>query len=287
VSERVPPVPPECDLRGLPWMPVDTVRLMDSDINAIASGEEFRAAVRLWCKAWHQVPAASLPDDDRILSTLSGYGARWKKLKAVALRGFVRCSDGRLYHPVIAEKALEAWAHRQAQRARINARWEKHRKNHGDTGVDTAGHTAVLQGTGTGQDKKPVKAGAPADTEFEKLWQAYPKRAGNNPKNKALRAWRARLAEGATPADILAGLERYARFCAATAKTGTEFVMQAATFLGPEQPFAQPWTMPSANGGWDKTDEGTLAKGREVGVATRPGESMVEYRGRIRERLGV
>ncbi len=32
------------------------------------------------------------------------------------LRGWIRCSDGRLYHPVVAEKALEAWVEKLTQR---------------------------------------------------------------------------------------------------------------------------------------------------------------------------
>lgn len=108
-----PLTPADCDLRGLPFMPLDVVRLVDSDLAALATGDEFKAAVILWCKSWLQVPAASLPDDDRILAHLSGAGARWGRVKAVALRGWVRCADGRLYHPVIAEKARDAWARRQ------------------------------------------------------------------------------------------------------------------------------------------------------------------------------
>lgn len=108
-----PMTPAECNLRGLPWMPIDTVRLLDSDLFALATGDEFKAAVALWCKAWQQVPAASLPNDDRVLAHLSGAGKRWKKVKEQALRGFVLCADGRWYHPVIAEKALEAWEHRE------------------------------------------------------------------------------------------------------------------------------------------------------------------------------
>lgn len=118
-----PLVPAEVDLRGLPWMPVDTVRLLDSDTFALATGDQFKAAFRLWCKAWQQKPAASLPDDDVVLASLSGTGRMWPKFRPVALRGFMKCSDGRLYHPVIAEKALEAWKHRKAQRDRANKRW--------------------------------------------------------------------------------------------------------------------------------------------------------------------
>src|ERR1700730_8652907 len=106
-----PLTPVDLDLRNFPYMPLDVIRLRDSDISLVSSGEEFRAAVLLWCSAWHQVPAASLPDDDRLLASLAGFGRDiegWMRVKEVALRGFVRCEDGRLYHPVIADKALEA-----------------------------------------------------------------------------------------------------------------------------------------------------------------------------------
>lgn len=149
MSEQIqfPPVPPECDLRGLPWMPVDTERLLNSDLWALSTPEEFKVAFRLWCKAWQQVPASSLPDDDRILAELSGTGRRWKKLRQVALRGFVKCSDDRLYHPVIAEKALEAWAHRQAQRQRATKRWHPF----GTATAHPAADATAMQGTGTRQ----------------------------------------------------------------------------------------------------------------------------------------
>ena len=119
-----PLVPPEVDLRNFTYMPLDVVRLRDSDIAGVEDGEVFRAAVLAWCAAWHQVPAASLPDDDALLARLTGYGrdmVTWRRVReAGALRGFVRCSDGRLYHPVVAEKALEAWDKkgRQAERTR-------------------------------------------------------------------------------------------------------------------------------------------------------------------------
>jgi len=103
-------------------MPLDVRRLRDSDIAAIDDAEAFRAAVVAWCVAWHQVPAASLPDDDASLCKLLIYGRDldgWRRLReAGALRGFRRCGDGRLYHVVVAEKANEAWGKKQAFRER-------------------------------------------------------------------------------------------------------------------------------------------------------------------------
>lgn len=116
-----PMVPPEVNLRGLPWMRLDTARLLDSDLFALSTGDQFKAAVALWCKSWTQQPAASLPNDDRVLAHLSGAGSRWKNVKAIAMRGWVLCEDGRWYHPVVAEQALRAWEERQEFRANIDA----------------------------------------------------------------------------------------------------------------------------------------------------------------------
>lgn len=113
-----PLTPTDCDLRDFAFMPLDVVRLLDSDLFALATGDEFKAAIALWCKAWQQIPAGSVPDDDRVLAHLSGAGARWKRIKDMALRNFVKCSDGRLYHSTLCEKANEAWAKKQSYRER-------------------------------------------------------------------------------------------------------------------------------------------------------------------------
>lgn len=103
-----PLVPADVDLRDFPGMWVDTDRLLRSDTWILGTSDEKAAAFTLWAESWHQVPAASLPNNDRVLAKLS-QAERWSKSRAHALRGWVACSDGRLYHPVVAEKALEAW----------------------------------------------------------------------------------------------------------------------------------------------------------------------------------
>jgi hypothetical protein len=129
-----PLTPNDCDLRDFAFMPLDVVRLRDSDMAATETPEACWAAVLLWAASWHQVPAASLPDDDRVLSNLSGYGRvvkEWQRVKEGALRGWVKCSDGRLYHPVVAEKACESWIGKLHQRHRTElARIKKHNDRH-------------------------------------------------------------------------------------------------------------------------------------------------------------
>ena len=124
-----PMVPAGIDLRDFPYMPLDVVRLRDSDLAANPDGEVFRAAVISWCVSWHQIPAASLPDDDALLARLLGYGRDvkgWQRLRAAgALHGWIKCNDGRLYHPVVAEKVTEAWEAKQNQRNRTKKAREK------------------------------------------------------------------------------------------------------------------------------------------------------------------
>ncbi len=123
-----PLVSVEIDLRGYPYMPLDVVRLRDSWIARRMNGEVFRAAVLSWCVSWHQVPAGSLPDDDEELCSLLGYGRALKEWRGLrdggALHGWVKCSDGRLYHPVVVEKAIEGWEKKRKQRGRTKAATE-------------------------------------------------------------------------------------------------------------------------------------------------------------------
>lgn len=107
-----PLVPAECDLTGMPFMPLQVQRLLDSDLFALSTGDEFKAAVALWCKSWNQKPAGSLPADERVLAHLAS-AKQWKRVREMAMRGWVLCSDGRYYHPIVAENVLEAWARRE------------------------------------------------------------------------------------------------------------------------------------------------------------------------------
>jgi hypothetical protein len=161
-----PLVPAEVDLRDFGFMPLDVLRLRDSDLATLASGAAFKAAVLLWCVAWHQHPAASLPSDDRLLANYSGAGASWHRVREMALRGFVKCSDGRLYHAVIAAKAKEAWEKKAAQRERTRKATEERERRrreadaqrdverndlrNGQRNVERDVHQGTGTGTGTG-----------------------------------------------------------------------------------------------------------------------------------------
>jgi hypothetical protein len=124
-----PMTPPESDVRKFSYMPLDVVRLRDSEMACLESGEAFRCGVLLWSASWHQIPAASLPDDETALARLAGYGRGSAAIKAFrqaraegGMRGWILCRDGRWYHPVVAEKANDAIASSERQKQRtLNA----------------------------------------------------------------------------------------------------------------------------------------------------------------------
>jgi hypothetical protein len=149
-----PLVPATVDLRDYEFMPLKVARLRDSDLVTYSTGEEFKAAVLLWCAAWHQVPAGSLPNDDRWLAKHSGAGLAWRKLKPGAMRGWVECDDGRLYHPVIAEVVLSSWDKKQEQRAKTaNARIAAIAKRQSQTVIQSVTESQLQKNKATVTDR--------------------------------------------------------------------------------------------------------------------------------------
>lgn len=133
-------------------------------------------------------------------------------------------------------------------------------------------------------DKSPLKDrrknGGPSP-EFEQAWLAYPRRLGGNPKKGAYRAWCATLKRGVSPQELIRATEHYGAFVEARGKAGTEYVKQAATFYGPDEPWrdyldhkqvkssgsANPWVAPYA----PPTEE-------ELSVPAHPLRSLEEFR---------
>ncbi len=97
--------------------------------------------------------------------------------------------------------------------------------------------------TDTNTDKSTTALEVPA--EFAEFKETYPERSGAQPWIRALKTIRARLKEGDQWNAILAGAGRYAVYCDTVDRTGTEYVMQAATFCGPDKHYLETWTPPA------------------------------------------
>lgn len=113
-----PPVPAGEDLHGFAFTPWYRARFFGSAFQARANDAEWRAGVTLSLKAWDQMPAGSLPDDDIELCRLAELGRdvrTWRKVKPMALHGWYRASDGRLYNDVVAELVISALQKKRGQ----------------------------------------------------------------------------------------------------------------------------------------------------------------------------
>lgn len=305
-----PLVPPEVDLRDFGFMPLDVQRLRDSDLATIATGEEFKAAVLLWCAAWHQLPAASLPNDERWLARHSGAGAAWRKVRAEALRGFIECSDGRLYHPVVAEKALESWAKKQSQRERTRLATEARRHRNGNRNdprngdrneqrdVDRNDERNVVQGTVKGQGSKPnsetdalpgattsTPSAAGASPHVRTGQIALQIRALDKSRNKrsAITSQHPKVLEwakaGVTDTQIREAYDLAASAREADGDAGSINANYLDSFV---RKVLNPPPAKANGGSWRDSEEATKAKARELGMGeARPGEDWAPFRARI------
>lgn len=161
-----PLVPPEVDCTDLDAFMLNVERLMASELVALSTHEVIGAALLLWCRAWKQRPAASLPDDERVLAAYSRLTIqRFRKLRSEVMRGFVKCSDGRFYHAVLAEVAIRAFGAKTTHRKRREMDAERLRKWR-EQRDGNAGETRFVQegreGKGREGKKEEEKEAAPA-----------------------------------------------------------------------------------------------------------------------------
>lgn len=184
-----PMTPADCDLQAFRKMPLDVVRLAGSDLVAEQTPEENWAALLLWTGSWHQVPAASIPNSDKWQAKQAGYMMRgridpqWERVKDGALRGFVLCTDGRLYHPVVAEQAREAWISRlQNAYDRLADRTRKENKKRAESGLPVI-HIPPVE--------EWISSGRPTTFPAE-----MPGASGGNPPDPALKGSERKGTEG-------------------------------------------------------------------------------------------
>lgn len=85
------------------------------------------------------------------------------------------------------------------------------------------------------KEKEPVKGQHKNDcVGFEQLWQAYPRK---KEKAAAYKAYKARLSDGFSEDELETAVKRYAAECVRL-HTEERYIKHAATFFGPNTPFA-------------------------------------------------
>lgn len=127
-----PLTPENCDLQNYPWMPLVITKLTKSKAWFLCKRKPDLAfyMINLWMAAWHEVPAASLEDDDEMLCELAKCDPKkWGAVRDVVMRNWVKCSDGRLYHHIIAEEAIKSWSDKHNRVEAKDAEKERQRRH--------------------------------------------------------------------------------------------------------------------------------------------------------------
>ena len=157
---REPPFPPDTRAKG--WrLEIDHERIDQSDTWALAKPEVRPWLLMLWLVAWKQTPCGSLPvGDDLIAARIGMPRASFAKHRDVLMRGWWEATDGRQYHDVLAQRAIEMLD----ARAKNSARAAKRRgttQDNADTHDAITGMSRVTTprlhrefDTGTGRQRK-------------------------------------------------------------------------------------------------------------------------------------
>jgi hypothetical protein len=238
-------------------------KLMASELVAVSSPKIIAAALFVWCRAWKQIPAASLPDDDRVIAAFARLSlGSFRKHRDQILHGFIKCCDGRLYHRFLSQEATRAYARKLAYRAKLSTdskrlqKWRHTRKETRDktrcetddaTAYETR-YVAERQGQGQGQllRKKenilvePVGSprSKPSDDGFDQFWNLCPKKVQ---KGRARKAWIKALLRTSQ----ITICEAMAKYALARAGQDDQFTLHPATWLNSECWLDQP---PQTNG---------------------------------------
>jgi hypothetical protein len=123
-----------------------------------------------------------------------------------------------------------------------------------DTTGTQQGHTEDTTGTKRGRQEgkgreQEGKGSISYHPDFLACREIYPKRFGGDPKKAAFQAWTARRRSGTSASVLQVATEHYRQHCDATGKTGTEYVMQGATFYGPKERWKEFVDGPGAGNG--------------------------------------
>ena len=96
------------------------------------------------------------------------------------------------------------------------------------------------------KENEGIKKG---ESLFARFRDAYPARAGSQRWQEAEKRFSARQKEGVAPEEMVAAAARYSMFCEAVGRTGTEYVKQAASFLGDPENLESQWEPPRSQNG--------------------------------------
>lgn len=223
----------------LPWFPCEPLKLLEA-----LTAMKPHVGYTYWivCLRCYDV-GGPCPDSLDTLARRTGYSKRIVSdaIDVLLAGGKLVRETGGIVNPyaihVLDEMRARRGRRSAAGKEGANRKWEKSDKNqtHGD-GIATQSpsnchpHLQLqLQVKGKKKDSSAVGKPTRRDEEFEKFWNAYPRRDGANPKAPAAKVFHAAIKSGTPAGEIVAGAAR----CAVrdSSKIGTPYIPQAVKWL--------------------------------------------------------
>lgn len=151
----------------------------DDKVDAMCN-RELGAYMRLFCKAWHQDPAGTLPDDDAKLAAWAREPLKsWRKMKVAVMAPFILSDDGRWHQKRMKQERahLERKSH-QATKA-VRTRYGESTDVGTDVGVSKAFRTAIPESESEPESERTTTADANLDAAVDRFasWAARPLRS--------------------------------------------------------------------------------------------------------------
>lgn len=140
----------DLDVRCLPYMPLGIERLKKSKswLRCKRQPELGFYMVNLWMRAWHEVPAGSIEDDDDVLADAAMCSPdTWESVKDAVLEGWER-RDGRVFNSTVTEVATEASAKLRKNKNRTSAAREARQQGSDSTVTEIATEAPTDQSHG-------------------------------------------------------------------------------------------------------------------------------------------
>jgi len=211
-----------------PWFPLYVADFwMDGFVQGLDYGE---VGLYLWMlsQQWRE---GFLPDDPALIARRAN--AEQKSVEMILSEKFPVTSEGFRQNKRLAGERVKA---HKVSRSRKLAAMQMHSKSKAN-GVQKGGiHSHSHSHSHSHKELQK---------QFDAFWEAYPKRAGGNPRKGALDAFVARRRDGVAADDLLAGAQRYRAWAEATGRVGTEYVKQAQFWLSPKyEGWCQDWDAP-------------------------------------------
>lgn len=202
------------------------------------------AYILLLCKAWHQDPPASLPNDDLLLARFARLTLDdWRQVKPEVLRAFTLGTDGRLYQKRLRSE-YEGFL-RKASKARESAqkRWvEMRTHSEGNANALREHCEGNARGSESDSGSESGSSGGVGSAEgkgdsADRIYAAYPRKVGRTAAIKAIRRaldslGNAQVMDGTKPpAWLLERTTAYANATAAWSVHDRQFIPHPATWF--------------------------------------------------------